>query len=113
MRLSPLSPIRPFQLSSLGTARFEQKRFAEAVALFRESAQLVASFAVYGYLAASYAHLGQTGEAKAALARSRSLFDADIDTWTRVFHKPDHLKLFLDGIAMAEGKMPPDAATSG
>jgi cytochrome c-type biogenesis protein CcmH/NrfG len=94
----------------MGQARFQQARFGEAVGFFREVAQH--SHAPMGevFLAATYGHLGQAGEAQAALARYHSLSPQSFEAYAaKALVGTEGIKLFLDGIAMAEGKLPPDA----
>jgi tetratricopeptide (TPR) repeat protein len=110
IRLDPLGTSRPMRSALLASARFTQGRFAEAVALSKEYLQQAESPFSYAFLAASHARLGQTGPAAAALARYRSLTPQPIDVFARaVLRDPTYVALFLDGIALAEGK-PPDAA---
>jgi adenylate cyclase len=113
MRLDPMGPRRAVQMAVMGWARFCQGRFSETVALVKEQAQLSPSPNSAAFLAASYGHLGQPSTACEALARYRALSAQPIDEYGRtMLHDPAHLKLFLDGIAMAEGKSPSDSATT-
>jgi predicted Zn-dependent protease len=108
LRLDPLSMTRPFQLAYLGVARFDQGRFADAVALLEQSAQLSPSYPIGpAMLAACYGHLGQIDAARRMLARRRALTAQPLEQladWA--FRDPAHHKLFLDGIALAEGGAP-------
>ncbi|HXQ13330.1 MAG TPA: TIR domain-containing protein [Caulobacteraceae bacterium] len=114
LRLDPLGPLQPSAMGGIGRALFQQGRFSEAVPLLKEHAQHVDAPLPQAFLAASYGHLAQSGEAQGALAHYRALSSQPLDAfaanWVR---DPAQRKLFLDGIAMAEGKMPPDAATDG
>jgi len=108
MRLDPLSPDRSFQLTNLGLARLAQRRFDEAAALFSESSQIRATVAFnHACIAACCGHLGQAKAARKALERFRAGSREPIDDLAaRLFHSPDHRRLFLDGIALAEGRAP-------
>jgi adenylate cyclase len=112
MRLDPISTQNAFVRMYLATARFQQERFDEALALFRTTAmRLPISHAV---LAALHGHLGQTGEAQEALAQFNGQSIGTIEEAARIwFPRPRERKLFLDGIALAEGKSPVVTPTGG
>ena len=59
-------------LGALGQSYFGQKRFAEAVGILERAADRDTDFGflIYDYLAASYGHLGQLDQAKAATDKS-------------------------------------------
>jgi TolB-like protein/Tfp pilus assembly protein PilF len=101
MRLSPASSLRAPQLSTLGVARFQQRRYADAATLLKEAGQLRDTPAIEAYLAASYGHLGQLDDARDALARHRAMTAMPPTTTL-----PRDRKAFADGIALAEGKAP-------
>ena len=104
MRLDPMGPSRPAQITWIGVARFRQQRFADVIALEKEAVQLTDVPIGYLYLAASYGHMGQPAAAREALARYRSLSPLPIDAYARsTIIDPAHLKLFLEGIGVAEG----------
>jgi adenylate cyclase len=104
MRLDPISQMNAFARMYLASARFQQGRLGEALALFMTtSARLPVSYAV---LAALYGHRGEIGQAKDALAQFKSLMIGTVDEAARIwFPRPEHRKLFLDGIALAEGSI--------
>ncbi len=107
MRLDPLSFFRrSHQLLCLGIARFGQGRLAEAVLLLRESLEMRPAPMALTLLAACLGHLGQEAAAREALARYRQLTDASVDGWSSQLRDPRHRRLFLDGIALAEGARP-------
>jgi len=107
MRLDPIGSNRAGQVIALGVMRFAQRRYSEAASLFRENVQRTDGSAGYAYLAASYGHLGRIDEAKSALVRRRELTSSPMTTLLNF--NPKLIQALLDGIAMAEGKMPPDA----
>ena len=105
MRLDPLSPINRDARMLVGTARFRHGQFAEALSLLSEagSPQPYA----HAHLAAVLGHLGRIEAAREALARYRASADTPIELAANLwFSRPEHRKLFLDGIALAEGKAP-------
>lgn len=111
MRLDPIGPDYPAFLSFIGMARLYQGRFAEAVALEKEVAQQNDAPLPHAVLAASEGNLGHAAAARAALERYRSLTQVPIGDFARGYSRdPAQLKLFLDGIAVAEGKSPTLAA---
>lgn len=77
MRLDPLSPLRGRQLFGLGSARFEQERFADAAALLTESVRLLPMAQTSALLAAAHGWLGQEAEGKAALQSCTALGGGD------------------------------------
>ena len=65
-------------------ARLAQRRFEDAIALFRQSAQLSSSYPTnYLYLAACYSHLKQFAEASEAAARFRATSGTDVRDFAR------------------------------
>jgi len=104
MRLNPKSADGPALLASLGMARFQQGRIAEAAALLKEAAEYSDNPVLSALLAASYGHLGREWQAREALARSREISSTPIDEAAAWIRGPAYRKLFLDGIALAEGK---------
>jgi adenylate cyclase len=105
MRLDPVGPDRASHVGNLAQARFQQGRFPEAVALLKEAGQARENPSFQAYLAASYGQLGLATEAAAALQRYQELSRQPIKVFARTFvRKPAALKLFLQGIAVAEGK---------
>ena len=107
LRLDPMGPSRPNLLGFLGHGRFQQRRFAEAVPLLRELVQQTDSPRGYAFLAASFGHLGQRDAARQALERYRTLTPQPIEAIGRTFmDDPGHIRLFMDGVALAEDKSP-------
>ncbi|HXQ10313.1 MAG TPA: hypothetical protein VN805_04855, partial [Caulobacteraceae bacterium] len=111
MRLDPIGSNRASQIFAMGMVRFSQQRFSEAASLLKEYAQGTDNPTGYALLAATYGHLGRIDEAKSALARHRELTSRPLERVS--LGDPKGHELYLDGIAMAEGKTPPDAATDG
>ena len=68
MRLNPIGRGRSGAMLFLAMARFQQKRFHEAVALANEIYRHFENPTGCAILAASYGHLGQRDAARAALA---------------------------------------------
>jgi hypothetical protein len=61
----------------------------------------------YAFLAASFGHLGQLDAASQALERCRALTPQPIEAIGHTFmDDARHIQLFMDGIALAEGKSP-------
>jgi len=104
-RLDPMGPNRSPQTMFMAMARFEQRRFPEAEALLRDYHHQRETPFSYALLAATHGHLGQTAAALEALDRYRHLTPLPVDEIARgFFYDPSHLQLFMDGIALAEGK---------
>jgi adenylate cyclase len=79
LRLDPLGPGQPATTGFIGRALFQQGRFREAVPLMKEQLQHVDAPMPQAFLAAAYGHLGQAGEAQAALARYRAISPQTLD----------------------------------
>jgi predicted Zn-dependent protease len=99
-RLDPLSALLPAQRMWIGIGRFQQRRFAEAIPLLSETVRQVTSPNAPAYLAAAYGQLGMSREAQNALTLYRQWTTTRIERLAR--GRPEHIKLFLDGIAVAE-----------
>ena len=101
IRLDPISSMNAFARMYLASARFQQERFAEALALFRTTTlRLPVSYAV---LAALHGHLGQPAQAREALDQLESLEAGDVEKFARIwFPRPRYKALLLEGIARAE-----------
>ncbi len=110
-RLDPLSErIQAGTGMLIGVARFYQGRFAEAVGLLRDAEAQIGSPATSSYLAAALGQLGDLANAARALARVRERVGVPAPP-TIASGRPEHRKMFADGIALAEGKSR-DAAES-
>ena len=79
LRLDPLSPYQAPTLTGLGLARLTQRRIEDAIALFRQSAQISPDYPTnYLMLAVCQAHLRQLSEARDAAARFRATSGMDV-----------------------------------
>jgi adenylate cyclase len=105
MRLDPLSRMYIGRSMFTGIARFQQARFADAFALLKDIIEQTRSPLAPAFLAATCGHLGQIVEGRHALSRHQEVSAAPIETRAR-WGRPEHRKLFLDGIALAEGRTP-------
>jgi len=111
LRLDPVGNTRISTMGFLGMLRYQQGRLAEAVALSRAYVQQTDSPLGWAWLAASYGRLGQTAAAREALTTYRTLAPQPIEVMAGfILRNPAQLKLFLDGIALAEGESPLDVA---
>jgi TolB-like protein len=103
-RLDPLSErIQAGTGMLIGVARFYQGRFAEAVTLLTDAEAEIGSPATSSYLAAALGQLGDLANAARALARVREKVGVAAPP-TIASGRPEHRKIFEDGIALAEGK---------
>jgi TolB-like protein len=102
LRLDPASWVRANMLAFLGMARFGQGRFAEALALLRESHQLKPTFPLTSpMLAACLGRLGQL-EAANRIIHELGLSRAAVLAWgDYLFRNPEHRKAFLEGVEAA------------
>ena len=113
LRLDPLSQQRDIWIFRQAFARFAQGRLAETVTLLKEAAQIQPDAPwINAFLAASYGHLGEKNAADEAIARYRSASSREIRDWGTRF-PPFMQKRLLDGIALAEGKVPTGASEAG
>ncbi len=108
MQLDPISSNNAFVRMYLASARFQQQRFDEALALFRTTTmRLPVSYAI---LASLYGHLGQIAHAEEALAAFRVVSGGDLEHYADLwFPRPEYRKLLLEGVALAEGSTAPAA----
>ena len=106
LRLDPLGPERSAWIGWKGMARFQQGRFREAAADLREWIQASDVYIAHGFLAASYAQLGQISTAKEALEHYRRTTMLPIAELSALFPDPTLRRLFKEGIDLAEGAAP-------
>jgi adenylate cyclase len=110
-RLDPIGPDRPARMLFVAMARFQQRRYAEAAAIATELFQHFNNPTGCVILAASYGFLGRPQEARAAMARFESLSPLTIEAIAPAIWRTDaHLRLFLEGIALAKGPGPQASA---
>ncbi|MFL5295301.1 MAG: hypothetical protein ACJ798_02855 [Phenylobacterium sp.] len=82
LRLDPLSPRLAMTLTGLGFARLGQRRVEEAIALFRQSAQLFSGNPMnYVWLAVCHAQLKEFAEAHEAAARFCAHYGMTVQAW--------------------------------
>jgi adenylate cyclase len=102
MHLDPIGPDVPNQVGLLSWARFQQGRFADAVALGKEFVRQKPHPRGYAFLAASYGQLGLRAEAQDALRRYADLATRSIESFADyMIVNASGRRLFLDGIALA------------
>jgi adenylate cyclase len=106
-RLDPLSALLSAQRMWIAVARFQQGRFAEAIPPLSELTVRQVSPNAPAYLAAAYGQLGMKHEAESALALYREWTSTPIKALAT--GRPEHKRLFLDGVALADGKTPAGA----
>jgi len=103
MRLNPSSSDRGHQLSGMALARFDQRRFDDAVRLLKEAIPLQPSVSFnLALLAACHGHLGDAMSAASALEHYGRVSTIDIDKRVTLFRRPDLRALYLEGIALAQ-----------
>ena len=108
-RLDPLSYTSGASRTWMAVARFEQRRFEEALELIGEATYRHP--VRYAVEAALLGHLGRAGEARDALAHYRTLAARPIEELAPAwFHLPEHRRLLAEGLAKAEAAAPSSAA---
>jgi len=106
-RLDPIGPDRAGRMLFVAMARFQQRRYAEAATIATELFQHFNNPTGCVILAASYGFLGRPEEARAAMARFESLSPLTIEAIAPAIWRTEaHLRLFLEGIALAKGPGP-------
>ena len=91
-------------LYTIGQAHFFKHRFAEAASKLLLSIQDHPGFpAPYRFLAACYAHMGRLDEARAIVARLRTITPQVVPS---VLHlrNPEDRELFLSGLRLVAGE---------
>jgi adenylate cyclase len=108
MNLDPFSEWRFLTLSGYGMALYGLGRFAEAAKQLKESIQLRPSHvSSYPALAACQARLGEVDAARRLLVEYERLSPLAIDEYAAFyFARPDHRRLFLEGVALAAEPAP-------
>jgi TolB-like protein len=107
MRLDPIGPNRIAQLLGMGRALFFAERFSEAVSYLRDlTRQAESNPGAFFMLAAACGQLREIDAAREALERFKSLTPLSPAEFTQLWTAgipPRFVKLYLDGIALAEG----------
>jgi TolB-like protein len=103
LRLSPRARVGP-SLLILGGAHFFSRRFNEAVPKLLLGIQDDPSFPIaYHILAACYAHMGRLDEARAIVAKLRSITPQVMQSHLP-FRRPEDRELLLSGLRLAMGE---------
>jgi len=100
LRLDPISNRSGFSRMYLASARFQQRRFEEALALFRTTTQrLPVSHAI---LASLYGHLDDTGAARQELAAFEAMDAGPMEKFVRIWFPVERYRvLFMEGLSRA------------
>jgi adenylate cyclase len=110
MRLDPIGPNRIAQLLGMGRAHFLAGRFSEAAPYLRDlTRQADNNPGAFFMLAAVCGQLRELEAAREALDRFKSLTPLTPAEFTQLWTlgiPPKFVKLYLDGIALAEGRSP-------
>jgi adenylate cyclase len=102
LRLCPRERFLEY-LIPFGIALFFCRRFEEAVARLLELIEHLPNYVLaYRFLAASYAHMGRLGEARAAVERVRAITPNIADEGER-YRNLDNRKLYVSGLRLAIG----------
>jgi adenylate cyclase len=98
IRLDPISSANAFARMYLASARFQQQRFEEALALYRTTTlRLPVSYAV---LASLHGHMGELDQGREALNALDRLQAGGVEKFARIwFPNPAKRDLLLSGIA--------------
>jgi adenylate cyclase len=105
VRLDPTGPDRPSRLLFLSMALFQKRQFEESTALADELFQHFDNPTGCAIVAASRGQLGQLDRAREALARYRAASPRPVEDMARgIWLREDHIKLFLEGVALASGE---------
>jgi TolB-like protein/class 3 adenylate cyclase len=103
LRLSPHSRVGAPSLAIIGAAHLFARRFDEAEPKLLLAIQQDPYFTYsYGYLAACYAYMGRSSEAREALSRLQAIAPHFSDT--SFYRNPEHRKLLEDGLRLAAGE---------
>jgi adenylate cyclase len=103
LRLSPRARVG-WGSAVIGSALFLCRRFDEAVAELLKAIQDEPGLPdAYRHLAASYAHMGRLDDARATVARLRSIAPVVVPS-VIYYRNPEHRELFLSGLRLAMGE---------
>ncbi len=103
LRLSPRERMGQ-PVSVMGTAYFFNRQFEEAASKLALSIQDYPGFPIpYRTLAACYAHMGRLDEARAIVAKLRTITPQIVPSHLP-FRNPEHRELLLSGLRLAIGE---------
>ena len=103
LRLSPRERTGTPQ-TRIGEAHFFKRRFDEAAStLLLSMEENLGAPVAYRFLAACYAHTGRLDEARAIIARLRTL-TAEVVPGDLPYRNPEHRELLLSGLRLAAGE---------
>jgi adenylate cyclase len=89
----------------IGAALFFDRRFEEAVPRLRVAIEDTPVFPTpYRFLAACYAHMGLLDEARATIARLRTITPEVMVNYPLPFRDPGHRELYFSGLRLAMGE---------
>jgi TolB-like protein/class 3 adenylate cyclase len=104
LRLSPRARVG-WGSAVIGSALFLSRRFDEAVAELLDAIQDEPGLPeAYRHLAACYAHMGRLDDARATVARLRSIAPVVVPS-VIYYRNPEHRELFLSGLRLAAGEV--------
>jgi adenylate cyclase len=104
LRLSPGAQARGSSFL-IGAALFFGRRFEEAAPRLRAAIEEMPVFPTpYRFLAACYAHMGLLDEARATIARLRTITPEVIANYPLPFREPGDRELYLSGLRLAMGE---------
>jgi adenylate cyclase len=103
MRLNPLQGRADYYVG-IGMGQFFARRFEDAAATLLLSLQEAPRWVpTYRFLASCYAQLGRLDEARATVARLRTLTTEVVPRATH-WRNPEHRELFLSSLRLAAGE---------
>jgi len=105
LRLDPVGSDRIANVLFMSMARFQQRRFEEALAPAGDVTQHADNATAHAITAACLGHLGRAATAAAALHRYTAASAQPIGVYAAsVWRAPEQLSLFMDGVAVAQGQ---------
>jgi predicted Zn-dependent protease len=101
--------MRPVLLGMIGSALYAEGRYAECVAPLEETVRInTTAPQAWAVLAATYARLGETARARAALETARAQTSLTLAELARnVIRQDDFRERLIAGIKLAESAPPP------
>ena len=111
MRLNPVADYRGAQICWLGAGKLLKRDYEGARIPLIQAAQLMPAYVwTQLFLAVCYGHLGQLEQARAATSQLSSIAAMAPQDIARAFQDPEHRRILLEGIALAEGKTAPESS---